>query len=204
VRAPAKLFLASSNPGKLAEYRGLVTPSACLLPVDLALLPDFERLPVFEENFATFAENAAGKALHYSRLRDGLVFADDSGLVVPALGGAPGVHSARYAGPQATNVQRIEKLLGDLRGKPTSERAAYFVCAIALAKRGRALAIVTDRVDGEILDAPRGSGGFGYDPVFYCPALGKTFAEIPAEEKNQRSHRGKAFRRLLAALSSMI
>jgi len=204
VRAPAKLFLASSNPGKLAEYRGLVTPSASLLPVDLALLPDFEALPVFEENFATFAENAAGKALHYSRLRDGLVFADDSGLVVLALGGAPGVHSARYAGAQATNSQKIEKLLREMRGKTGSERAAHFVCAIALAKRGRALAIVTDRVDGEILDAPRGSGGFGYDPVFYYPALGKTFAEIPAEEKNQRSHRGKAFRRLLAGLSSMI
>jgi len=204
VRAPAKLFLASSNPGKLAEYRELVTPSASLLPVDLALLPDFEALPVFEENFPTFAENAAGKALHYSRHTDGLVFADDSGLVVLALGGAPGVHSARYAGAQATNSQRIEKLLREMRGKTGSERAAHFVCAIALAKRGRALAIVTDRVDGEILDAPRGSGGFGYDPVFYFPALGKTFAEIPAEEKNQRSHRGKAFRRLLAALSSMI
>jgi len=204
VRAPAKLFLASSNPGKLAEYRGLVTPSVSLLPVDLALLPDFEALPVFEENFATFAENAAGKALHYSRHANGLVFADDSGLVVPALGGAPGVHSARYAGPQATNAQRIEKLLGKMRGKAGSERAAYFVCAIALAERGRALAIVTDRVDGEILEGPRGSGGFGYDPVFYFPALGKTFAEIPAEEKNQHSHRGKAFRRLLAVLSSMI
>jgi len=204
VRAPAKLFLASSNPGKLAEYRGLVTPSASLLPVDLALLPDFEALAVFEENFATFAENAAGKALHYSRHANGLVFADDSGLVVPALGGAPGVHSARYAGPQATNAQRIEKLLGKMRGKAGSERAAYFVCAIALAERGRALAIVTDRVDGEILEGPRGSGGFGYDPVFYFPALGKTFAEIPAEEKNQYSHRGKAFRRLLAVLSSMI
>ena len=175
-----------------------------MLPVDLALLPDFEALPVFEENFATFAENAAGKALHYSRLRDGLVFADDSGLVVLALGGAPGVHSARYAGAQATNSQRIEKLLREMRGKTGSERAAHFVCAIALAKRGRAKAIVTDRVDGEILEAPRGSGGFGYDPVFYFRALGKTFAEIPAEEKNQRSHRGKAFRRLLAALSSMI
>ena len=204
MRAPAKLFLASSNPGKLAEYRGLVTPSASLLPIDLALLTDFEALPVFEENFATFAENAAGKALHYSRHTNGLVFADDSGLVVPALAGAPGVHSARYAGPQATNAKRIEKLLGEMRGKTGSARAAYFVCAIALAEQGRALAIVTDRVDGEILDAPHGSGGFGYDPVFYFPALGNTFAEIPAEEKNQHSHRGKAFRRLLAALSSMI
>jgi len=204
VRAPAKLFLASSNPGKLAEYRALAAASATSLVVDLALLPDFDVLPAFEENAPTFSENAAGKTLHYSRQNDGLVFADDSGLAVPALGGAPGVHSARYAGSQATNSQRIEKLLGAMRGKTGAQRAAYFVCAIALAKGGRALAIVTDRVDGEILEAPRGAGGFGYDPVFYLPALGKTFAELPADEKNQRSHRGKAFRKLLAALSSML
>ncbi len=178
--------------------------SADSLTVGLALLPGFDVLPAFEENAPTFAENAAGKALHYSRHCDGLVFADDSGLVVPALGGAPGGYSARYAGLQATNSQRIEKLLREMRGKTGAERTAYFVCAIALAERGRALAIVTNRVDGEILEAPRGSGGFGYDPVFYFPALGKTFAEIPTEEKNQRSHRGRAFRRLLAALSSML
>jgi XTP/dITP diphosphohydrolase len=204
VRALAKIFLASSNPGKLAEYRALAMASSSFLVVDLELAPGFDELPAFEENAPTFAENAAGKALHYSRLRDGLVFADDSGLVVPALGGAPGVHSARYGGLQATNSQRIEKLLSEMRGKSGAERAAYFVCAIALAKEGRALAIVTDRVDGEIPEAPRGSGGFGYDPVFYFPALGKTFAELPAEEKNHRSHRGKAFRKLLAALSSML
>ena len=204
MRAPAKLFLASSNAGKLVEYRALATASSNTLVADLELLLGFDALPTFEENAPTFAENAAGKALHYSRLNDGLVFADDSGLVVPALGGAPGVHSARYAGLQATNSQRIEKLLGEMCGKTGAERAAYFVCAIALAKEGRAFAIVTDRVDGEILEGPRGSGGFGYDPVFYFLALGKTFAEIPAEEKNQRSHRGKAFRKLLAALSSML
>jgi XTP/dITP diphosphohydrolase len=204
VRAHAKIFLASSNAGKLAEYRELARASAPSLVIDLALLPDFDALPAFEEDAPTFAENAAGKALHYSRHGDGLIFADDSGLVVPALGGAPGVHSARYAGPQATNPQRIEKLLGEMRDKTGPERAACFVCAIALAERGRAMAIVTDRVDGEILEAPRGSGGFGYDPVFYFPDLEKTFAELPAEEKNQRSHRGKAFRRLLAALSSML
>src|SRR5438067_11354332 len=129
--------------------------------IDLALLPGFDVLPAFEENAPTFAENAAGKALHYSRLRSGLVFADDSGLVVPALGGAPGIHSARYGGPQATNSQRIEKLLVELRRKTGTERAAYFVCAIALAQRGRAKAIVTARVAGEILEAPRGSGGPG-------------------------------------------
>jgi XTP/dITP diphosphohydrolase len=202
VRAPAKLYLATSNPGKLGEYRVLtVAPS---LRIEVEALPAFDELPVFEESAPTFAENAAGKALHYSRLRDGMVFADDSGLVVPALGGAPGVHSARYAGPDATNAQRIEKLLGEMRSKTGNERAAYFVCAIALAEKGRAIAVVTDRVDGEILESPRGAGGFGYDPVFYFPALEKTFAELSAEEKNQFSHRGKAFRRLLGALSSVL
>jgi XTP/dITP diphosphohydrolase len=203
VRAPVKRFLASSNPGKLAEFRVLAA-TASSLPFELELLAGFDALPPFEENAPTFAENAAGKALHYSWLREGLVFADDSGLVVPALDGAPGVQSARYAGPGATNPQRIEKLLVEMREKREGERAAYFVCAIALARQGRAIAVVTDRVDGEILDAPRGTGGFGYDPVFYFPALKKTFAELSAEEKNRHSHRGKAFRRLLSALSSML
>jgi XTP/dITP diphosphohydrolase len=204
VRAPVKLFLASSNPGKLAEYRVLALTGAPSVPVELELFPDFARFPSFEENAPTFAENAAGKALHYSRFQEGLVFADDSGLVVPALGGAPGVHSARYAGAKASNSQRIEKLLGELRGKTGEKRSAYFVCAIALASQGRATTVVTARVDGQILQTPRGSGGFGYDPVFYFPALGKTFAELTAEEKNKYSHRGKAFLKLLAALSSVL
>ena len=172
--------------------------------VELELLPEFPTLPEFEESAPTFAENAAGKALHYSRLSEGLVFADDSGLVVSALGGAPGVRSARYAGADATNSQRIEKLLREMRDKVRIERSAHFVCAIALARKGRALAVITDRADGEILESPRGAGGFGYDPVFYFPALRKTFAELSAEEKNRHSHRGKAFRKLLAALSSML
>jgi XTP/dITP diphosphohydrolase len=201
VRAPVKLFLASSNPGKLREYRTLAESATASVTVEVASLPDFESLAEFEENAPTFAENAAGKALHYSRLREGLVFADDSGLVVPALGGAPGVHSARYAGSDAANSRRIEKLLREMTGKA---RAAHFVCAIAVAEKGRALAVVTDRVDGEILETPRGAGGFGYDPVFYFPALDKSFAELSASEKNQHSHRGKAFRKVLAALSTML
>ena len=101
----------------------------------------------------------------------------------PALGGEPGVHSARYAGIGATNDQKIAKLLAALRGKKGAERSAYFVCVIAVAQHGRAIAVVSGKVDGEILEAPRGTGGFGYDPVFYFPALGKTFAELPALTK---------------------
>ncbi|MBA0086123.1 MAG: non-canonical purine NTP pyrophosphatase, partial [Acidobacteria bacterium Pan2503] len=156
---PVKLFLASSNPGKLKEYRILAEaggPSP--LRVDLALVPEFASLPAFEEKAPTFAENAAGKALHYSRMQDGPILADDSGLVVPALGGAPGVLSARYAGVDATNSQRIEKLLKEMRDLKGEKRAAHFVCAIALARQGRALAVVTDRADGEILRETRGAG----------------------------------------------
>jgi len=206
VRAPVKLYLGSSNPGKLNEYRVLAENAgqSSFISVELELLPEFPTFPEFDENAPTFAENATGKALHYSRLSESLVFADDSGLVVPVLGGAPGVHSARYAGANATNSQRIEKLLSEMRGKVGEERSAYFVCAIALARKGRALAVVTDRVGGEILESPIGAGGFGYDPVFYFPALKKTFAELSPEEKNRRSHRGKAFRKLIVALSSVL
>ena len=191
--ARKKLYLASGNAGKLREFQILAAGHA----LELELLPKYAALPEFEEDAPTFAENAAGKALYYSQHCDGIVFADDSGLVVPALGGAPGVLSARYAGLGASSEQRNTKLLNELRGKKGPERAAYFVCVIAVAVRGRASVVVSAKVDGEILQEPRGSGGFGYDPVFYFPVLGKAFAELSAEEKNQHSHRGKAFRRLM-------
>jgi XTP/dITP diphosphohydrolase len=201
VPAPVRLYLASGNPGKLGEFRALArgadSSASTRASIELELAPWFDALPAFEEDAPTFAENALGKALHYSRSRDGFVFADDSGLVVPALGGAPGVWSARYAGPGANSAERNAKLLGELRGKTGPERKAHFVCVIALVQRGKAVAVVSDRADGLILEAPRGDGGFGYDPVFYFPDLGKAFAELSAEEKNIHSHRGKAFRRLL-------
>jgi XTP/dITP diphosphohydrolase len=203
VRALVKLYLASSNPGKLVEYRVMAQTLASVCAIEVELLPLFETFPPFEEDAPTFAENAAGKALHYSRFHDGLVFADDSGLVVPALDGAPGVQSARYAGPNATSPERNAKLLAALRGTPLAERKAHFVCAIALAEHGRARAVVTACVDGEILEAPRGAAGFGYDPVFHFPPLKKTFAEISAAEKNQHSHRGQAFRKLVMFVTSL-
>jgi XTP/dITP diphosphohydrolase len=200
VRALDKLYLASSNPGKLREFRALAGGTDTTAAVELESLPGFDSLPAFEEDAPTFAENALGKALHYSRFQDGYMVADDSGLVVPTLGGAPGVRSARYAGPNAASAERIAKLLGELQGKTGEERRACFVCAIALVERGRTLAIVTDRVDGLILEAPQGRGGFGYDPVFYFPPLQKAFADLLPDEKNRHSHRGKAFRKLLAVL----
>ncbi len=195
------LLLASSNPGKLREYTAMAASGADLV-AELDLLPGFDQLPKFEESAPTFAENAAGKARHYSQFAQQPIFADDSGLVVPALGGAPGVHSARYAGPDASDAERVSKLLGELRARDCADRRARFVCVIALAERGQVLAVFSAAAEGEILDAPRGEGGFGYDPVFYFPSLNKTFAEITREEKNLYSHRGQAFRKLQEFLST--
>jgi XTP/dITP diphosphohydrolase len=201
--APAvRLLLASTNAGKLREFRILASEDASLPTVELDLLPNLSQLPAFDESAPTFAENAAGKALHYSRFTDLPVFADDSGLVVDALGGAPGVHSARYAGANASDADRVTKLLAELRATGSRDRLARFVCVLALAHRGEMVAVFSDAVEGEIADSPRGAGGFGYDPVFLIPALGKTFAEIPSDSKNLYSHRSKAFRKLLAYVAA--
>jgi XTP/dITP diphosphohydrolase len=197
-----KVFLASSNAGKLAEFQALATGEHADASLEFALIPSFDSLPRFDESAPTFAENAAGKALHYSRMVSEPVLADDSGLVVAALGGSPGVRSARYAGEGATDAQRVEKLLGEMRGKTGVERSARFVCVLALAQGGKVLAVISDFAAGLLLDAPRGDGGFGYDPVFYSPEAGKTFAELARGEKNLLSHRGKAFRRMLEELRS--
>jgi XTP/dITP diphosphohydrolase len=188
-----RIFLASSNAGKLREYRELAAGTA----LDIELLPDFAKYSEFEESAPTFAENSAGKALHYSRFSEEIVLADDSGLVVPALGGAPGVHSARYAGPNATGAERVAKLLREMSGKTGEERRAHFVCVISLARQGRAMAVVSDRADGWIAAEPRGAGGFGYDPVFLFLDGRRSYAEATAEEKNAASHRGKAFQHML-------
>jgi len=205
VLAPVKIYFASSNPGKLAEFRAVAESNAAetsLTTFRVETLLRFESLPSFEENAPTFGENALGKALYYSKLTDGIVFADDSGLVVPLLGGAPGVHSARYAGPDASSLDRINKLLQELAGKQRQERAAYFCCVITVISQGLTIGVISNRADGEILEVQRGTGGFGYDPIFYLPELDKTFAELTPQEKNLYSHRGKAFRRVLSLLST--
>jgi XTP/dITP diphosphohydrolase len=195
-----RLLVASSNPGKLREYRAMAAPDAAASALELELLPNFSQLPPFQETWPTFAENAAGKALHYSRYTEEFVLADDSGLAVDALGGAPGVQSARYGGTGASDADRVTKLLAELRTLAGSDRRARFICVLALARRGRLVALFSEAAEGEIADAPRGAAGFGYDPVFFFPALGKTFAEISGQAKNLHSHRGKAFRKLLAFL----
>jgi XTP/dITP diphosphohydrolase len=195
---PVRVLLASSNAGKLREYRELAAGSG----VDLDLLPDFRNQPAFHESAPTFAEIGAGKALHYSRFTGEIVLADDSGLVVPVLGGAPGVRSARYAGPNATDAENNRMLLREMEDREGDERRARFVCVTALARRGRALAVVSAFAGGSIVKAPKGTGGFGYDPLFYSPELGCTFAEAPGEQKNRCSHRGKAFTKILALLAA--
>lgn len=192
---PVHLTVASSNAGKLREYQALAALAGASL--DLVLLPNFDGLPKFDESAETFGENAVGKALHYSRYCDGMLIADDSGLVVPALGGEPGVHSARYAGPDASDADRTRKLIRVMSGKKGEERCARFICVVALVERGQARGIFSALAEGELLEAPRGTEGFGYDPIFFSRDLGKTFAETTPQEKNQHSHRGKAFRKAL-------
>lgn len=192
-----RILLASSNPGKLRECRELAAGS----PFEIDVLPNFREAPPFEESAPTFAENGAGKALHYSRFTDEAVLADDSGLVVPALGGLPGVHSARYAGPNARDADCVRKLLRDMEGKVGDERRARFVCVMAVARQGRALVVVSDFAEGVLANAPRGTNGFGYDSVFCFPDTGRSYAEASPEGKNRRSHRGRAFRKLCEFLA---
>jgi len=191
-----RLLLASSNPGKAREYRSLAGNGR----VEVELLPEFNKISLFDETAPTFAENAAGKADYYSRQTDSLILADDSGIVVPALGGAPGVLSARYAGPNATDADRVQKLLRETKNFEGESRRAKFVCVIAVARRGRVFIVTSDFVEGMLAKEPQGNGGFGYDPIFFLPQIGKTYAETSPEEKNRLSHRGKAFRRALALL----
>ena len=188
------LYCATGNVGKLREFRMVADNSR----IGIELLPGFKQLPPALEDGATFEENAIRKALHYSPHAAGLLFADDSGLEVEALGGAPGVYSARFSGPHATDDSNNRLLLEKLRG--VANRKARFVCAIALVEGERVIGVYHGAVEGEILDEPRGAGGFGYDPLFYCPAFGCTFGEATAEQKLSLSHRGQAVRAMLASL----
>jgi XTP/dITP diphosphohydrolase len=175
-----KLYCATGNPGKLREFR-MASPE----------IEPLLGIPPCEETGSSFEENAVQKALYYSNfVEDGIVFADDSGLEVEALGHAPGIYSARYAGPTATNKENNRLLLANLSG--IQNRAARFVCVVALARRGRLIQTFRGEVSGEILTELRGTEGFGYDPLFFYPPFGKSFGEIPDEDKFSVSHRGIA------------
>jgi XTP/dITP diphosphohydrolase len=193
-----RVLIATSNPGKLRDF----TAAAAAHGIEICSVPHLDRLPLVVEDGATFEANARKKAEHYSRHVAGeIVLADDSGLAVDALAGEPGVHSARYAaGPGHTNASDLEnnaRLLREMESVEDGRRGARFVCLIAAARDGQTLAYFRGEAHGQLLRAPRGSGGFGYDPLFYFPALGKTFAELPPAEKAAVSHRGAAFRKFL-------
>lgn len=194
------VFIATSSAGKLRDF------AAAAGELEVRSLPGLDSLPSVVEDGATFEENARKKAEHYSRLAPGeLLLADDSGLEVEALGGAPGVRSARYAADEpsapASNLPVDEannaRLLRELGAFPERARAARFVCVLAAAGDGKTLAVFRGEAVGAIAHAPRGASGFGYDPLFYSPQLGKTFAELSLKEKAAVSHRGSAFRKFV-------
>jgi XTP/dITP diphosphohydrolase len=190
-----RVLLATTNPGKIEELsRGLSQYGLEISGLEKLASEDLE-------TGSTFEENALLKARYYHRQTGLVTMADDSGLEVEALGGAPGVRSARYAGPDATDQQRTRYLLEQMKEIAAGRRDARFVCSAALAWEGGER-VFTGTAEGLILTEPRGSGGFGYDPVFFYPPLGKTFAELSVEEKWQVSHRGQAFRLLASWLAS--
>lgn len=196
-----KIYVATSNPGKLRDFAG----AAAAHNVAVESIPNFAKLDPVVEDGATFEDNARKKADQYSLALPGqIVIADDSGLEVDALGGAPGVHSARYAAhePHKAGVNTDDdannaRVLHELEGVPEEKRTGRFVCVIAAARDGRTLATFRGVAEGQILDHLQGNGGFGYDPMFYFPSIQKTFAELTPEEKSKYSHRGAAFRKLL-------
>jgi len=185
---------ATGNPGKLREFR----LAAKLAGIEVETLPGLAGMPPCEETGATFEANAILKAEYYGANAPGLLFADDSGLEVDALGGAPGVYSARFAGPDATDEANNRLLIERMRG--VSSRAARFVCVIALAGGGRVLQTFRGTVEGEILDEPRGPNGFGYDPLFFYSPFGCSFGEAAPERKLTVNHRGAALRALFQHL----
>jgi XTP/dITP diphosphohydrolase len=194
-----KLVLATRNPGKVRELSQLLSP----LGYEVLSLEHFPGVPEVVEDGATFRDNAVKKATAVARHTGQLALADDSGLEVDYLGGAPGVHSARFAGEGHDDRANNEKLLRLLAGVPPEKRTARFRCVVAVATPEGKVLTTEGTCEGIIAEEPRGEGGFGYDPLFYVPSCGKTFAELEPEVKNRISHRGRALalmREILAGL----
>jgi XTP/dITP diphosphohydrolase len=194
---PPRLVLATGNRGKLREVAEILAADGVTVVASADVAPGW----TVEETGTTFAANARLKAVDLARRTRLPALGDDSGLEVDALGGRPGVRSARYAGAHATDAENVARLLGELAGVPPGGRTARFRCALALAWPDGRLVEAEGRCEGWIADAPRGAGGFGYDPVFVDPASGRTFGELPAEAKNAFSHRRRALDALRAALA---
>jgi XTP/dITP diphosphohydrolase len=195
-----RLLLATNNPGKVAEYRQLLDGCGweIVMPAELALHVQVE------ETGQTYAENATIKAVEYARASGLVTLADDSGLEVDALGGRPGPLSARYAGQDRTDAERVQVLLQELADVPDEQRTARFRCVIAIAEPAGRVELVEGTVEGRIAQEPRGENGFGYDPVFLLPDRRATAAELPPDEKNAVSHRGAAARKARAVLERML
>jgi XTP/dITP diphosphohydrolase len=193
------LLLASQNPGKLGEMRHLATglPFRVVGPGDVGILESPE------ETGSSFLENATLKALHYAGRSGLLAVADDSGISVDALGGEPGLYSSRFGGEGASDLDRNRLLLARLAGVPKDRRGARFTSAVVAARGDTVLFEAQETVEGRIAEAPRGANGFGYDPIFFFAPFGKTFGEVPAEDKERVSHRGKAFARLREFLATI-
>jgi len=192
------LVIATRNRGKTAEIRDLLAD----FPITIKNLDDFGPIPEVVEDGDTFEENAYKKASFTAKVLGHPAIADDSGLAVEALNGAPGVHSARWAGPDASDDQRCRKLLEELEGQPN--RSAAFECVISIAVPTGPALTYEGRCEGEITRTPAGANGFGYDPVFLFPPLGKTFAQLTRDEKSRVSHRGKALRECCSEFESVI
>ncbi len=192
-----RLYAATGNPGKMREFRLAAQGHP---EVEIEPLSGYSEIPPCAEDGDTFEDNAILKARHYGPYAPGLLFADDSGLEVDALGGAPGVLSARFAGPNATDAANNRVLLETLQG--VQPRTARFVCVIALVKGSRVQAVFRGAVEGIVTDEPRGPFGFGYDPLFYYPPFGCTFGEVSPERKFEVSHRGQALRAMLSLLEA--
>ncbi len=191
-----KLLVASGNAKKLKELKELLKD----LPVELLSLHDFPKIVEVEEDGNSFRENAKKKALGFARQTGCLTLADDSGLGVDYLKGEPGIYSARFAGPQKDDIKNCEKVLHLLKGVPPQDRSAAFKCALALVTPNSVISIIEESVSGFITDRMTGKGGFGYDPLFFYPEFGKTFAEVPSDLKHSVSHRGKALRKMKEVL----
>lgn len=190
------VLIASRNKGKLKQFSDLFRE----FHLEVKGLDQFPDLPDVEEDQDTFEGNARKKAETISRLIGSPVISDDSGLVIPALGGEPGVYSARYAGINATDEMNNQKLISEIRSVPKAKRQGYYICVMALAIPGRETQLVVGKCHGEILTEPRGNQGFGYDPIFYIPEEKKTMAELSDERRYQISHRAKATKQLLTLL----